>query len=115
MIDKLKKVIETLEALKLKDVFAYDFKDFSPFFDYQVIASASNERQVHAAIDHIKQAFPEITNYHIEGADTNRWLLIDLQDIIIHVMHKDERDFYQLEKIFFERKQLFLGEEKDGI
>ncbi|MFA7560881.1 MAG: ribosome silencing factor [Candidatus Izemoplasmatales bacterium] len=115
MIDRLKKVVETLEALKLKDVFIYDFRDFSPFFDYQIIASASNERQVHAAIDHVKQAFPQISNLHIEGAEENRWLLIDLEDIIIHVMHKEDREFYQLEKIFFERKRMFLKEEKNGI
>ncbi|MDY0139496.1 MAG: ribosome silencing factor, partial [Candidatus Izemoplasmatales bacterium] len=96
MTDKLKKVYEALSDLKLKDIIIYNFQDFSPFFDYQVIATATNERQVHAAIDHVKQAFPEIVNMHIEGADDNRWLLIDLEDIIVHVMHKDERDFYQI-------------------
>ncbi|MFA7105997.1 MAG: ribosome silencing factor [Candidatus Izemoplasmatales bacterium] len=106
MTDKLKKVYEALSDLKLKDIIIYNFQDFSPFFDYQVIATATNERQVHAAIDHVKQAFPEIVNMHIEGADDNRWLLIDLEDIIVHVMHKDERDFYQIEKIFFEREQI---------
>lgn len=115
MTDRLKKAVETLEGLKLKDVFVYDFRDFSPFFDYQIIASGSNERQVHAAIDHLKQAFPDQGNLHVEGSEDNRWLLIDLEDIIIHVMHKDERDFYQLEKIFFERKRLDLKEEKNGV
>ncbi|MDY0023564.1 MAG: ribosome silencing factor [Candidatus Izemoplasmatales bacterium] len=106
MTDKLKRVYNALVDLKLKDIIIYDFLDFSPYFDYQVIASASNERQVHAAINHLKQAFPESENLHIEGADENRWLLIDLGDIIIHVMHKEEREYYQIEKLFFERKQV---------
>ncbi len=106
MTERLNRVVKTLEDLKLKDIIVYDFNDFSPFFDYQVIATASNERQVHAAIDHIKQAFPENDEIHFEGASENRWLLVDLEDIIIHVMHKEDRDFYQIEKIFFERKQV---------
>jgi ribosome-associated protein len=106
MTEKLKRVVNTLEDLKLKDIIIYDFQDFSPFFDYQVIATASNERQVHAAIDHFKQAFTEMDDIHFEGASENRWLLVDLEDVIIHVMHKEDRDFYQIEKIFFERKQV---------
>ena len=105
MTEKLKKVKEALLALKLKDVIIYDFQDFSPFFDYQVIATASNERQVHAAINHLQQAFPEET-IKFEGAEDNRWLLVDLKEIIVHVMHKDEREYYQIEKLFFERKQI---------
>jgi ribosome-associated protein len=105
MTEKLKKIKEALSALKLKDIYIYDFQDFSPFFDYQVIATASNERQVHAAINHLKQAFPE-DNIRVEGGTDNRWLLVDLEDIIVHVMHKDERDYYQIEKLFFERKQV---------
>ena len=105
MTEKLNKIKEALSALKLKDIYIYDFQDFSPFFDYQVIATASNERQVHAAINHLKQAFPEV-NIRVEGGTDNRWLLVDLEDVIVHVMHKDERDYYQIEKLFFERKQV---------
>jgi len=108
MTDKLKQVYDTLFDLKLKDIIIYDFRDFSPYFDYQVIATASNERSVHAAINHIRQAFPEITDMRIEGASENHWLLIDLKDIIVHVMHKDDREYYQIEKLFFERKQVGL-------
>ena len=106
MADKVNRVFKALSDLKLKDIIIYDFQDFSPFFDYQVIATASSERQVHAAIDHIRQAFPEIVDLHIEGSQENRWLLLDLEDIIIHVMHKDEREYYQIEKLFFERKKV---------
>lgn len=111
MREKLNRLYKALESLKLKDIIIYDFQDFSPFFDYQVIATAGSERQVHAAIDHIKQAFPEINGLHVEGADENRWLLVDLEDIIVHVMHKDEREYYQIEKIFFERQKIDIEEQ----
>ena len=60
MTEKLKKVYDALNDLKLKDIIIYDFQDFSPFFDYQVIATATNERQANAAINHIRQSFPEM-------------------------------------------------------
>ncbi|MGD9761078.1 MAG: ribosome silencing factor [Candidatus Izemoplasmatales bacterium] len=106
MTEKLKRVYDALSDLKLKDIIIYDFQDFSPYFDYQVIATATSERQVHAAINHLKQALPEIESFRIEGATDNHWLLVDLGDIIVHVMHKDDRDYYQIEKLFFERKQV---------
>jgi ribosome-associated protein len=106
MTEKLKKVYDALNDLKLKDIIIYDFQDFSPFFDYQVIATATNERQANAAINHIRQSFPEMSNLHVEGTEENHWILIDLEDIIIHVMHKQDRDYYQIEKLFFERNQI---------
>jgi ribosome-associated protein len=108
MTELLKKVYEALTDLKLYDIDIYDFVNHSPYFDYQIIATASNERQVHAAINHIKQIVPADSHFHVEGSETNRWLLIDLKDIIIHVMHKEERDFYQIEKLFFERKKVIF-------
>jgi len=111
MTDRLKRLYEALKALKLKDIIIYDFQDFSPFFDYQVIATATNERQVHASIEHIRHAFPEHQNLHVEGSEENRWLLIDLEDIIVHVMHKEDREYYRLEKIFFERNQVRLEDD----
>ena len=110
MTELLKTVYDALSDLKLTDIVVYDFKDHSPYFDYQVIATASNERQVHAAINHIKQVIPADVNFHVEGSENNRWLLIDLKDIIIHVMHKEDRDFYQIEKLFYERKQIHFKE-----
>ncbi len=106
-MDKLlQTVYNALTDLKLTDIDVYDFREYSPYFDYQIIATASNERQVHAAINHIKQVIPADTDFHVEGSESNRWLLIDIKDIIVHVMHKEDRDFYQIEKLFFERKKI---------
>ncbi|MFA5290530.1 MAG: ribosome silencing factor [Candidatus Izemoplasmatales bacterium] len=104
MKEKLKQVLAGLEALKLKDIKVYDFRGFSPFFDYQVIASASSERQVHASIHHIRQALPGEVIQHLEGQAGNRWLLFDLGDILVHVLHRDEREYYQFEKLFIGRE-----------
>ena len=108
MTDILKTVYETLANLKLEDIIIYNFKEISPYYDYQIIASATNERQANAVINHIKQAIPTDYEYHVEG--NKRWILIDLKSLIIHVMHKEDREYYQIEKIFFEREKISLEE-----
>ncbi len=101
----LKKVVTALDDLKLKDITIFDFRGYSPLFDYMVIASGSSERQVLASINHIYQAVPEI-NAKIEGATEGRWLLFDLGDIIVNVMHAEEREYYQLDKLFIQREKI---------
>ena len=114
MSELLKTVANALADLKLKDIIIYDFRNHSPYFDYQIIASATSERQANAAINHIRQVLPVDNYIHIEGKENNRWVLIDLKSIIIHVMHKEDREFYQLEKIFYERDKISL-EEANGL
>ncbi|MBN2696590.1 MAG: ribosome silencing factor [Bacilli bacterium] len=106
MSEKLRKVVDALDKLVLTNIRIFDFRGYSPFFDYQVIASASNERQVHAAIDHLRKALPDEEHFQIEGQESDRWLLFDLGDIIVHVMHKEEREYYQFETLFISRPEL---------
>ncbi len=114
MSELLKTVYKALNDLKLQDIVIYDFRGFSPYYDFQVIASATNERQVSAAINHVRQALPAGFDFHMEGAETSRWILFDLHSIIVHVMHREDREFYQIEKIFFEREKVSL-EGQNGI
>ncbi len=104
MTDRLRMVVTALQNLKLTDIRIYDFRGFSPYFDFQVVASASNERQVHASINHLRQSMPDESAKRIEGSEASRWLLFDFGDIIVHVMHKDEREYYQFEKLFIGRE-----------
>jgi ribosome-associated protein len=110
MTELLQTVYEALNGLKLQDIIIYDFRNHSPYYDYQIIATATNERQASSAINHIKQALPTNVEFRVEGHQNNRWILIDLKSIIIHVMHKEDREFYQIEKIFFERQKITFGE-----
>jgi len=111
MTDMLNTVYNALSNLKLEDIIIYDFRNFSPYYDFQIIASATNERQAKVSIAHIKEALPEGFEFRVEGGNKSRWILIDLKSIIIHVMHKEDREFYQIEKIFFEREKISIGEE----
>ncbi len=105
MSETLKKIYKALDDLKLKDIVIYDFRGYSPLFDYMIISSGTSDRQVLASVNHIYQAVPEI-NAKVEGASEGRWLLFDLGDIIVNVMHVEEREYYQIDKLFIQRERL---------
>ncbi|MDA3932119.1 MAG: ribosome silencing factor [Tenericutes bacterium] len=111
----LTKVYNTLSDLKLYDILIYDFRGQSPFFDYQIIASASNERQAHSSVDFIKRILEDQDDFHVESDTSHRWVLIDLKKIIIHIMHKDTRNDYQIEKLFYDRKKINIEDLDNGI
>jgi len=115
MSKKLERVYHALMNLKLFDIIIYDFTDVSPFYDYQIIASASNERQAHSSIEFVKKALHKDEVYRFESDASNRWVLIDLKDVIVHVMHKETRKDYQIENLFFERKIVKIEDNNDGI
>ncbi len=108
MAELLNRIVKALDDVKLKDIIIYDFRGFSPLFDYMVIASGTSERQVLASIHHIAEAAPEISTSKIEGAPEGRWLLFDLGDIIVNVMHVEEREYYQLDKLFIQRERITI-------
>lgn len=105
----LNTVVNALDDLRLKDIRIYDFHNASPYYDYQIVASASNERQVHASINKISQVLPLGASLKVEGKSDNRWLLFDLGDILVHVMHQETREYYQIEKLFVERDQISIS------
>ncbi len=107
MSELLKTVVKTLENLKLTDIIIYDFRQFSPLFDFVVLATGSNERQVSASVHHLRDQLALYPiSMKVEGAEEGRWILFDLGDILVNVMHKEERTYYGLEKLFIERPRI---------
>ncbi|MCK7486417.1 MAG: RsfS/YbeB/iojap family protein [Bacillus subtilis] len=60
---------------------------------------------------HLYDALPEIDVKKVEGEAEAKWILVDLGDIIVNVMQKDERAYYQLEKVFIQREEVKI----DGL
>ena len=105
---KIEVIINALEDVKLTDIEIYDMKEKSPFFDYLIISSASNNRQLQASVQHVaddlaKHNFPQP---RIEGKNSNSWILMDAKDVIVNVFTKEEREYYNLEKMLVEIKKL---------
>lgn len=85
------------------DIRAIDVADNLVLTDAFVIASASNERQVSSVVDNIEeQLFREHGAKVVrrEGSGESRWILLDFGDIIAHVFHEDDREFYGLDKLW---------------
>jgi ribosome-associated protein len=91
-VEKLNKIITTLEDIKVKDLAVFDFEKTSPFYDYFVIAT-SNERQANAAINYLKKNLLADDIRHVEGKG-GTWVLIDCHDVIVHLFREEDRKFY---------------------
>lgn len=77
-------------------------KGISDMTDYFVVCHGNNERQVQSIARAVKEAAHEqaIDVKRMEGYQSARWVLIDLADVVIHVFHKDERNYYNIEKLY---------------
>lgn len=84
------------------DVIVIDVSDQLVITDCFVIASAANERQVNAIVDEVEEKMRE-AGYkpaRREGAREGRWTLLDYVDIVVHIQHSDERNFYALDRLW---------------
>ena len=87
---------------KAEDVVALDVSAQTPIADVFLIATASNERQVTAIAEGIEASLlaTGVKAVRREGLREGRWALIDFNDLIVHVMHQEERAYYSLERLW---------------
>lgn len=95
-------VINALEEVKGKDIVQLNVSDLTDIMDTLVVASGSSNRQVKALANNVienckKSGFQPIG---VEGMDAAEWVLVDLGEIVVHVMQPAIRDFYDLEKLW---------------
>ena len=101
--------INALEDLKGKDIILIDTRGKSDFFDAMIIVTGTSDRHVKSLADRLVLDAKE-QNLGMLGVERDRsWVLIDLFDVIVHVMLEETRDFYSLEKLWqvsSERRQV---------
>ena len=99
---KIEVIVNALEDINTFDIIVYDMREISPFFDYFVISSATSDRQLQAAITHISNdlAKEKFDHPKVEGKDSKSWVLVDANDVIVNVFTKEEREYYNLEKMW---------------
>ena len=95
-------VVDALDDIKGREIIALDVTKQTDIADCMVVASGGTSRQVNALVDSVlskaKEAGVEILG--VEGQDTGEWVLIDLADVIVHVMLPQVREFYELERLW---------------
>lgn len=100
------KIVKCIDDKLGQDTIVLDLSVISSICDYFIITSTPSVRQVKAIADEIQNRLEEEEVYilHKEGYDTARWILLDYGDIVIHVFHKEDREFYNIEGIWKDAK-----------
>ena len=84
------------------DIVAFDVSDQLAITDVFVLCSAPNDRQVRAIVDGIEERLRDLDASPVrrEGEREGRWVLLDYLDLVVHVQHADDRQFYSLERLW---------------
>ncbi|WP_096201337.1 ribosome silencing factor [Bacillus sp. FJAT-45350] len=98
----LQLAVTAVDDKKADNIVALNMKGISLIADYFVICHGNSEKQVQAIAFELKKQAQEygIEIKRLEGYDQARWVLVDLGDVVVHVFHRDERTYYNLEKLW---------------
>ena len=100
--EKTQAVVAALEDIKANDITVIDTSKLSQMFERMVIASATSRRQTRALADNVviklKERGEEVLGR--EGEDSGEWILVDLGEVLVHIMQPAIRDYYNLEELW---------------
>jgi ribosome-associated protein len=99
-------VVDALEDIKAKDIRVYEVAHMSSLFDRVVIASAESSRQLRALAASVREKTKAAGGrvYGVEGEESGEWVLVDLGDIVVHIMQPAVRTHYNLEELWDQPK-----------
>jgi len=100
--EKTRAIVEALEDIKAVNVTVIDTSKLSSLFDRMIIASASSKRQTKALADNVVVKLRERGEEVLgrEGEDSGEWILVDLNEVLVHIMQPAVRDYYNLEELW---------------
>ena len=101
---------------KAKAVRILDIRSISSVADYFVLSSATSSTQVRAIADNVEKQLTSagLPLHHMEGYQNGRWILLDFGDLVIHVMHEEERSFYNLDRLWGDAREVAMPRSEAG-
>lgn len=113
--DKIKTILSACDDKKGYNFTIINISKISTICDYFIICSGNSDRQTQAIADEVESKSEKagFKVYHKEGMGTGRWILLDMDNIFVHIFHRDERDIYDLETLWNEGA--FIDSENFGI
>ncbi len=110
-----KLAITALEDKKAEDIKVIDISEVSVIADYFIIANGTNRSQIQALSDNVEEVLgrAQVPLRQVEGYDNANWVLLDFQDVIIHIFDKENRLFYDLERIWRDGKMIGIEQLKE--
>ncbi|RPI06706.1 MAG: ribosome silencing factor [Ignavibacteriae bacterium] len=102
-----KRIAELMISKKAIDVVILDLKKLTSATDHFVICSADSDTQVKAIADSVETGMESLGEnvWHKEGYHALRWIVLDYVDVVVHVFHKEERAFYNLDRLWGDAKR----------
>ncbi|HAM81315.1 MAG TPA: ribosome silencing factor [Ornithinibacillus sp.] len=109
-LDILNLAAEACDDKRAEDIIALDLAQVSLVADYFLICHGTNERQVQSIAREVKEKMEEnnIPVKRLEGFEQARWVLVDLGDVVCHIFHKEERAYYNLERLWGDAQTVSL-------
>ena len=106
--EMVKTAVAALQDKKGEDIRVIDISGVTVIADYFIIASGSNPNQVQALVDNVEEQMYKAgyDDPRVEGYNTASWVLVDYNDVIVHVFSQDDRLFYDLERIWRDGKEI---------
>jgi ribosome-associated protein len=111
---ELQLAVASAAEKKAVNMVALDLREIASFTEFFVIASGTNQRQVQAIADEINEQLKKQMSrkpVRIEGYSSAEWVLLDYGDFVFHVLDKDARDFYDLERLWHDARKVDLPQE----
>lgn len=98
----LDKCVSLVKEKKAQDIMSMDLRGISIIADYFLLATAANTRQAQAIAEYLKEEAGELDHppLRIEGYNQGRWILLDFGTVIVHVFMAEERQYYNLERLW---------------
>ena len=98
---------------KAKDLVILNVKTLSSFTDYFIICSGTSDRQVQAITSSIQENLKKsgIIPLGVEGENLGKWVLMDYDDVVIHIFHEPIREFYEIERLWSDAPRMDIGDD----
>ena len=105
-------IFDVLDAKKAQRIKVLEVQDQTVITDYFVICTGNSSTQVKSLAGEVeyKLGLRDVPPAHFEGRDNNGWIVLDYSSVIVHIFSRENRDFYQLEKLYGDAKEItFVG------
>lgn len=108
-MSKINAAMKALDSKKAIDIQIIKIDKLTILGDYLILASGTSTTHVNSLADEVEYKLSEsgVEPHHVEGRNT-QWVLLDYHDVMVHVFHTDARNFYALERLWADGKQLDL-------
>lgn len=115
--DKALEIAHLALDKKASDLVLLEMKDLVPYTDYFIICSGESTQQVKSISDHIEESLArkKIKPLGVEGRGAARWVLMDYNDVVVHVFERETREYYMLEKLWLDAPRIPVDEVSDNL